>query len=503
MKNQLLKSPAGPIFILAAIFFVSAVIAFQQVTSLNKELVQSSAINYADIYIKSIAEFRNLYSSEVVANAKKSGMTITHDYHNKENAIPLPATFTLLFGERVSAKSIGASSRMYSPYPFPWNEAGGTKTDFQKQAWAFLQDNPDQPYYQFESTNETLSLRYAVGDKLKASCVGCHNSYLDTPKQDWKTGDVRGVMEVVVPLGKLSAAIQEQLNKSYLVFVVLGLIFIVGVTFTLSRLHSIAAKLRSHVEELEFTQNAYELELKERIKSQEEAERANKAKSNFLASMSHELRTPLNAIIGFSQLLGLSKDDLTPSQKKYVGEINSAGNHLLELINDLLELTKIESGKLTMDYKEVTLCDLFKECETLSGKHATDADVQMEYRCQQDVRLITDSTRLKQVLLNLVSNGIKYNIPGGTLIIHAEEIQDQIRIKVTDTGKGIDEENLSKLFTAFERLGHERSSIEGTGIGLVLSKQIIEQMGGSIGVESQKDQGSTFWIDLPRNAIDT
>ncbi|MHB1321408.1 MAG: hybrid sensor histidine kinase/response regulator [Acidithiobacillus ferrivorans] len=234
------------------------------------------------------------------------------------------------------------------------------------------------------------------------------------------------------------------------------------------------------------------------IDAKSAAEKANRAKSDFLSSMSHELRSPLNAILGFAQLMESDSPSPTPSQAANIKQILQGGWYLLELIDEILDLAAIESGRLALSLESVSISEVMIECQAMIEPQAQKRGIRMTFPPRVfDNFVKVDRTRFKQVLINLLSNAVKYNRTDGTVVVaYATIAPERIRISVTDTGVGLSAEKLAQLFQSFNRLGQEAGAEEGTGIGLVVTKRLVELMGGEIGVESTIGVGSVFWIEL-------
>ena len=226
-----------------------------------------------------------------------------------------------------------------------------------------------------------------------------------------------------------------------------------------------------------------------------EAEQANVAKSEFLSRMSHELRTPLNSVLGFAQILQMELE--APSELEMIGYIVKSGGYLLELINEVLDISRVESGSIAVSLELVSIEALVGECLKLASGDAAAAGVEIVDQCDVARYVRADPQHLKQALVNLLSNAIKYNHEGGTVTLTCDEDAGRVRLRVTDTGPGVAPQLLDLLFAPFDRLDAESKGIEGTGLGLALSKGLMEAIGGSLGVESEPGTGSTFWLDLP------
>jgi len=239
------------------------------------------------------------------------------------------------------------------------------------------------------------------------------------------------------------------------------------------------------------------------------AEKANLAKSDFLSSMSHELRSPLNAILGFAQLMESGSTPLIPSHQESIAQILKAGWHLLKLINEILDLAVIESGKVSLSTESVSLGEVLLECQAMVEPQAQQRDIRMTFPSFGSPHYVdADRTRLKQIFINLLSNSIKYNAMGGSVVVNSGPSEGgRIRISISDAGKGLPPEKVAQLFQPFNRLGQEAGGVEGTGIGLVVTRRLVELLGGSIGVDSTVGEGSTFWVELiettaPQHSVD-
>jgi PAS domain S-box-containing protein len=270
------------ILVLTLMFCVGVVCMLWYVSHLQSNLIASTVLQDASLYSQALGEFRTLYTSEVVETVIKHGIEVTHDHTTKEGAIPLPVTLTMLLGKRIAAHGSGAQTRLHSPYPFPSRqEEGGLPDAFSQEAWSYLQQNPGKSFYRFEDFKGLRSLRYATADLMRPSCVNCHNMHPASPKTDWKTGDVRGILEVILPLDRAVAQTYVGLKGTFALMAVMSVLWLSGLALVIGRLRQSSADLTQRA-------SALENEISER-KGAEEALRQSQQQYHHLLESTHDL----------------------------------------------------------------------------------------------------------------------------------------------------------------------------------------------------------------------
>ena len=620
------------ILVLSVIFCSGTLLALWYLSHATSTLVQSAALQGVTLQAETLIELRNVYTSEVVDRVSGHDIEVTHDYLHKPGTIPLPVTFTMELGRRINLHGSGMVVRLYSDYPFPWRKGGGAHDEFEEQALQALRANPQQPYYRFEEFQGRASLRYATADVMHAECVDCHNSRPDSPKNDWKVGDVRGVLELVRPLDSVVAQNRADLRDTFVLFGTLLTLGLGALALVITRLRRVSVELEDQVaqrtvdleqanvamaikeEEIRsvvehmvdcvitidekgiirsansvmenlfgysrdevigqnvsilmpephssshdgYMERYYrtgqahiigigrEIEglhkngeriavylavseyfvggkryftgilrdIRERVRVMKdleqarlEAEQASLAKSAFLATMSHEIRTPMNGVIGMADVL--QQTSLNGYQKDMLDLIRESAFVLLNIIEDILDFSKIEAGKLEIERAPVNVADVIEKACGMLEHLATKKEVELTLFIDPALpeEVLGDALRLRQVLVNLTNNAIKFSSgqqrPGqvsvrAILAKHDLGQKVTIELQITDNGIGMNEETQSRIFTSFTQGDASTTRrFGGTGLGLVISRHLVELMGGEIVVLSEQGKGSTFTVRLP------
>ena len=483
-----------PIFAIALYAMAGAAIilyvSWQHQVSLERE----TAIRAASSYSYAVSSIRKFYSDHIVPRAQEAGVAVSHEYRIRKGVIPFPATMSIDLGEAMMQESRGgAHYTLYSDYPFPWRN-DRILDDFDREALAALNAKPDKPFTRVEVAAGGKRLRYATAVVLAAGCVECHNSHPDSPRKDWKVGDVRGVQQVIIPLADMSAI---SVKETALLALISG-VGLLLIWFFMSQLQKSLKQTRA-VAAISEKRNA------ELVVAKGEAERANAAKSRFMAQMSHELRTPLNSIIGFSDIIRHTGDlpNLRANVADYANDIHTSGTHLLELINEILDMSKIEAGMYEIREENVSVPGIVGTCLRLVTPAAEAKGVAIGKNMADDLPLLyADPRSMRQILLNLLSNAVKFTESGGRVAIAVDVDKTGCRMTVSDTGIGIPPDQLDEILEPFTQADNRLSrEYEGTGLGLPITKALVELHGGTLAIESTLGQGTRVTIALPADRL--
>ncbi len=485
------------ILLLVIMFAIAIALLMWHRARLEHRLVETTAVAEAQRYSEALATFRTLYTREVVGTVAKHGITVTHDYGDQKHggkAIPLPATLSMEIGNEMAEKGLGGRTALYSGFPFPHREDQWRERDqFAKDAWEALNDDKDEPVHRFERRGGKRWLRYARADLMRPACVHCHNTHPETPKTDWKVGDVRGVLEVSVPLDSAEAAATDNLEESLTLTIGLGGLGLVCLVIVIARLRRSSVELGQRVQERTVDLS----EANERLTQQsEELQRSNVALEQSYAELdeftfvaSHDLQEPLRKLVSYSELLEEDLGDkLTGEAKEDLGFITDAASRMRTLVQDLLTLSRpgraeIERVRFPLDQS----VRLALEALEISVKE-TRPDISRD-----DLPDVWgDASLLSQVYQNLIGNALKFADDHQPLIrLTAEADSGHWILGVCDNGIGIDPKYSEKIFAPFQRL-HGRGEYSGSGIGLAICQKIVKRHNGRIWVESELGKGAHF-----------
>ena len=499
------------LFITILTVLVGFSLSFYYLTSASDSITNENSKLEAQRYLETLTAFRTLYTSEVVNTAKNNGLRITHDYKNYDDAIPLPATLSMALGKAIGNKRSDAKTYLYSGYPFPWRTQENEKLfsqSFSRDAWQSLTENPDKPFFRFENLEGQMSIRYAIADVMRPGCIDCHNNHLQTPKNDWIVGDVRGVMEVILPINLGQAQSTSSFQAAFVVLISMTLVVALVIFLFFMRLKKDTLVLQATNDNLQQKQNEIKVVNDEimlahdELKQQTiELQHSNNAKSDFLATMSHEIRTPINGVVGMLSLL--KQTDLDREQQQKVKLAHFSADSLLSIINDILDFSKIEANKLEVEAIDYDLCELLGNFTNSIAHRAQEKNINVILDLTQIETTFVkgDPGRLTQILTNLVGNAIKFTEQGEIKIrANLDRIDEQnlqLSCSVSDTGIGVPKDRIATMFDRFIQVDASTTrKFGGTGLGLAIVKKLCQIMDGDISVTSELDKGSTFKFSI-------
>ena len=463
-----------------------------------------------------IVKFRNFYASEIMAPAQAHGVRVSHDFKEQPGTLPLPATMVLELGRFFNKQEEGRLTHYYSDLPFPWRASQRQLDGFQQDALRALRQNPDRPYIREDVQDGLTIVRLALADRMQEACVNCHNHYPGSPYTAWKVGDVRGALEVSMPIYATPTSTHDLINFTLgmLTFVaMLGLFLFWRALHSadkhLQTAQSLAAKfqdgndaLLTEVKQREAMEQGLRESQKDLIEAKVKADSANELKSQFLANMSHEIRTPMNGVVGMTQLA--LQTTLDPQQREFISLANVSAKHLMSVINDILDFSKIEAGHLSLNPMVCNPWDVVVQTVRSFQSEAKDKGLTLsiDNGGQPPPNVMLDPVRLRQILTNLIGNAIKFTAKGGVRVIMGAEkspFTDTVALSfsVRDTGIGFAPDQASRLFDPFIQGDSSITrSFGGTGLGLAISRNLIRLMGGDIQAQGQLNQGATFSFHL-------
>jgi len=429
--------------------------------NLSEELIETSAIQNAQLYSQAIAEFRTIYTSEVISKVSEKGITVSHDYHGKKNAIPLPATLSMMLGKRMGEKGLGGASKLYSPYPFPWREGeGGLRDDFAVQAWEAVNKNPEKPFYKFQEKDGAKVLHYATADVLRPSCVSCHNNHPDTPRKGWKTGDVRGVLQVSLPMENITAKSETG--------IVITAVYTMGVTLLILLLLAyVIRRLR----------NANEAIAEYSFQREKTAEELFSVIDEEKKRLAANLHDNIGQLIS-SAKLNLAQIDL---ESEPVSDKKKELNECLEaLLNDAYREVKNLSYSILPE--KLLRIGLANAISDLAAKMEMISEISIQLMIKIEEEKLKDDLKssIYMMVQETLNNAMKHS-KAKEVTVQLIQNAESVILMVEDNGKGFDAENLP--------------NVEGLGIKNLYSR--TKWLNGEIEINSDPGKGTLITIEYP------
>ncbi|OUS09015.1 hypothetical protein A9Q81_00245 [Gammaproteobacteria bacterium 42_54_T18] len=443
----------------------------------TQDLLSFSAKQNAEVLSISLKTFRKIYTEEVILKLQDSEFSIGHEFYKNDKEIPLPASMTILIGEQIKKSGSGSYTSLYSPFPFPWRtNTGGLNDSFKQDAWQFLSEKPTEEFYRIESIGDESYLRYAKADIMQSSCLHCHNTHPKSPKIDWKQGDVRGILEITLPIFAVFEKGKLAIDKQIYTTLISGMLGLLAIAVAiLSFRHQLAAE------------KSLQTNLKNR----------NSELEQFSYRTSHDLKAPLTSS---KRLANFVLEDIEAGNLEEA-KLNTTIIHrqmekLEDLVMDILDLAKadIHQSKIEpIDFKSI-----FRNTESKLSYLVLETHINLKLSLELLHTPYGERARFTQIIENLTSNAMKYsdtNKPENHVRLTIHDDIHSLYIEIADNGVGIPIEHQPKLFEMFQRFHPGLST--GSGLGLAIVKKHIDHMQGSIICDSSPE-GTTFRITLPR-----
>jgi len=471
--------------LMSLIFLASVIFLVVYVVNLQNSIVSSAALDSAKSYSDALKEFRTIYTSEVVARVNKHpDFKVSHDYLEHKFNIPLPATLSMALGSRISEQHTGTEVHLYSPYPFPWRVNTGLNDDFRRKAWQAVTEQKKTTYYEFTEYKGRAVLRFATADIMQQNCVNCHNNHLNTPRTGWKTGDVRGVLEIIHPINISESKTFDGVQGIIILASVIAGLGFMGLLFMVYRFNATTRYLEDCVQKR--TQE---------IKKIEKSLAYSKKMSSIgevSAGIAHEISQPIGAIklscetLNYAVEMG-AKDNILRQTDRITKQVDRIDEIVKQLnINNRLGQFRLENLDSIVEKSLEGLQEQFEH-----------AGVTISTNIQKPLPKVNcDREEIERVLTNLLMNSLHAvkNRQEKNIEVKISHSDEQFYIKIIDSGYGISENIVEKIFDPFFTT---KVVGEGTGLGLSLSYSIIRNYGGELTVTSELGKGSQFTIALP------
>ncbi len=540
------------ILVLSGLFGLCLLVIYLHISQLKAQMVGVIALRGADTYTRELSEMREYYAIEVVQRLHAQGIKPSGTYGETEGAIPLPALLSWNLGGQLVSGRPGERVRLFSAYPFPQaGDLGQLMDSFQREAWEFLNQYPEQSFYRVEQVDGRHSLRFATAGRMQQACVNCHNENADSPKRDWQVGQVGGIVEIVYPLNSLENMTGMNWGDSYRMMGALVMLWLGGFGLVVLKLRRVSGELEEQVQnrthELREVNKHLTVEIHERQSAEEtlrqardnlekrvqertsklassnvelirevaerkraeddirnlnaqlvqrsaQLEASNKELETFSYSVSHDLRAPLRGIDGFSQAVMDDYDEkLDETGRGYLRRVRAASQRMSKLIDAMLNLARLTRAEIhtqTLDMSAM-VHGILEDLQKIEPER------NVEYVVKKNLFATADPQLIRAVLENLLGNAWKFTCQQETPRIEFghEQYKGQAAFFVKDNGVGFDMAYVHKLFGAFQRL-HSYTEYPGVGVGLATVHRIIQRHGGQIWAEGAVGEGATFHFTL-------